>query len=63
MSGHGYKVSFDRPFDIGGQGGYFLYSAMPTVAYLEANGYDVTYAADSSTWHTDSVADGRARAW
>ena len=45
-AGHGYKVSFDRPFDLGGQGGYFLYSAMPTVEYLEANGYDVTYAAD-----------------
>ena len=60
MSGHGYKVSFDRPFDIGGQGGYFLYSAMPTVAYLEANGYDVTYAADPDV-HTDSALMARAR--
>src|SRR6185312_3829796 len=59
-AGHGYKVSFDRPFDINGQGGYFLYSAMPTVEYLEANGYDVTYSADVDV-HVDSSNLTRAR--
>ncbi len=59
-AGHGYKVSFDRPFDISGQGGYFLYSAMPTVEYLEANGYDVTYSADVDV-HVDSSNLPRAR--
>ena len=60
MAGHGYQVSFDRPFDANGQGGYFLYSAMPTVEYLEANGYDVTYAADVDV-HVDSALLPRAR--
>ena len=45
---------------LGGQGGYFLYSAMPTVEYLEANGYDVTYAADHDV-HVDSSLLPRAR--
>ena len=59
-AGHGYQVSFDRPFDPGGQGGYFLYSAMPTVEYLEANGYDVAYAVDHDV-HVDSSLLPRAR--
>jgi hypothetical protein len=59
-SGHGYEVSFDRPFEAGGQGGYFLYSAMPTVEYLEANGYDVSYAVDRDV-HVDSSLLPRAR--
>jgi sugar lactone lactonase YvrE len=59
-AGHGYVVSFDRPFDPSGQGGYFLYSAMPTVEYLEANGYDVAYAADHDV-HADSSLLPRAR--
>ncbi|MGZ3429452.1 MAG: N,N-dimethylformamidase beta subunit family domain-containing protein, partial [Polyangia bacterium] len=59
-AGHGYEVSFDRPFEAGGQGGYFLYSAMPTIEYLEANGYDVTYAVDHDV-HVDSSLLPRAR--
>lgn len=58
--GHAYEVSFDRPFDPTQQGGYFLYSAMPTVEYLEANGYDVAYAADHDV-HADSSLLARAR--
>ena len=59
-AGHAYEVSFDRPFDGAGQGGYFLYSAMPTIEYLEANGYDVAYATDHDV-HQDSSLLGRAR--
>jgi DNA-binding beta-propeller fold protein YncE len=59
-SGHAHEVSFDRPFDPAGGGGYFLYSAMPTIEYLEANGYDVTYAADRDV-HADSSLLPRAR--
>ncbi|HEX6838342.1 MAG TPA: N,N-dimethylformamidase beta subunit family domain-containing protein, partial [Polyangia bacterium] len=58
--GHAYEVSFDRPFDLTEQGGYFLYSAMPAVEYLEANGYDVAYAADRDV-HADSSLLLRAR--
>ena len=43
-----------------GQGGYLLYSAMPTVEYLEANGYDVAYAVDHDV-HADSALLPRAR--
>jgi sugar lactone lactonase YvrE len=59
-SGHGYVVSFDRPSDPGQAGSIFLYSAMPTVEYLEANGYDVAYASDLDV-HVDSSLLPRAR--
>jgi len=58
--GHAYEVSFDRPFDVTESGSYFLYSAMPTVEYLEANGYDVAYAVDHDV-HADSSLLPRAR--
>lgn len=59
-AGHAYQVSFDRPYEAGQQGGFFLYSAMPTVEYLEANGYDVAYATDRDV-HADASLLPRAR--
>jgi N,N-dimethylformamidase beta subunit-like protein len=59
-AGHGYKVSFDRPTDASEQGSFYLYSALPAVEYLEANGYDVAYASDHDV-HVDSSLLPRAR--
>jgi hypothetical protein len=54
--GHAYEVSYDRPFSVGLGGGYLFVDAWPAGRYLEANGYDVTYLAD-----TDVAADDLSR--
>ncbi len=40
--GRAYKVSYNRPLDIGGDNGIFG-SEYPMIAWLERNGYDVSY--------------------
>jgi hypothetical protein len=40
--GRAYKVSYNRPLDVGGDNG-LLASEYPMVAWLERNGYDVSY--------------------
>jgi len=52
--GHGHMVSYDRPAELAQGGGIFLYSAMPTARWLEANGWDVTYLADHDVARTPS---------
>jgi hypothetical protein len=59
-AGHAYVVSYDRPAELSQGGGIFLYSAMPTARWLEANGWDVTYLADHDVARTPSPL-GRAR--
>jgi hypothetical protein len=51
--GHAYEVSYDRPFSVGLGGGYLLTDAWPAGRYLEANGYDVTYLADTDVANDD----------
>src|SRR5215831_5976464 len=47
--GRAYKVSYNRPFATRGQGSgygrsdFFFYAEYPTIRFLEANGYDVSY--------------------
>ena len=53
-SRHAWAVSYDRPFELEGGGGFFLYSSVPTARYLEANGYDVGYLADHDVARTPS---------
>lgn len=59
-SRHAWAVSYDRPFELEGGGGFFLYSSLPTARYLEANGYDVAYLADHDVARTPSLLS-RAR--
>ncbi|HEX2571930.1 MAG TPA: N,N-dimethylformamidase beta subunit family domain-containing protein [Polyangia bacterium] len=54
-SGHAWAVSYDRPFQLDGGGGFFLYSSLPTARYLEANGYDVAYLADHDVARAPSL--------
>ncbi len=48
--GRAYKVSYNRPFATRGQPGgdgpsdFFFYAEYPMVRFLEANGYDLSYA-------------------
>lgn len=53
-SRHAWAISYDRPFELEGGGGFFLYSSVPTARYLEANGYDVGYLADHDVARTPS---------
>ncbi|HVY73181.1 MAG TPA: N,N-dimethylformamidase beta subunit family domain-containing protein, partial [Puia sp.] len=49
---HGNKVSYNRPFitrtpgDIGGPQDFLMNAEYPTIRFLEANGYDVSYTTD-----------------
>ncbi len=52
--GHGYQVSYDRPFLDGAGGGSLIASVLPAIQFLEANGYDVTYLADHDVAHEPS---------
>jgi hypothetical protein len=48
--GRAYKVSYNRPFATRGQAAgngpsnYFFYAEYPMIRFLEANGYDISYA-------------------
>ena len=41
--GRAYKVSYNRPLDVGGSNGIYA-SEYPMIQWLERNGYDVSYA-------------------
>jgi hypothetical protein len=44
--GRAYKVSYNRPFEINGNGNAFWDAEYPLVRWLERNGYDVCYTTD-----------------
>ena len=51
-AGYAYKVSYNRPFatqDYNSGQSWFLNSEYPMIRWLEANGYDLTYAAGIDT--------------
>ncbi len=45
-AGRAYKVSYNRPFQINGNGNAFWDAEYSLVRWLERNGYDVTYTTD-----------------
>ena len=47
--GRAYKVSYNRPFRIDGNGNAFWDAEYPLVRWLERNGYDVTYCTGVDT--------------
>jgi MYXO-CTERM domain-containing protein len=53
------KVSFDRPFLVGGGTGDFGNYEYPMVQYLEENGWDVAYAQDADLHVNPSIAKNR----
>jgi hypothetical protein len=53
------KVSFDRPFLVGGGTGDFGNYEYPMVAYLERNGWDVAYAQDADLHLNPDIAKNR----
>jgi hypothetical protein len=53
------KVSFDRPFLVGGGTGDFGNYEYPMLAYLEEKGYDVAYAQDVDLHYNPEIAKNR----
>ena len=62
--GRGVRVSFDRPYDnvASDQADWYLRAELPLVRWLEAEGYDVTYAGAADA-HTAAAGLGQHRAW
>lgn len=56
------KVSFDRPYDDNGAGRGLLTWELNMVRWLEREGFDVGYAAESDVHANPARFDGRARA-
>lgn len=53
------KVSFDRPFLVGGGTADFGNYEYPMLAYLEENGWDVAYAQDTDLHENPDIAKNR----
>lgn len=61
--GRAVRVSFDRPYDnvASDQADWYLRAELPLVRWLEAEGFDVTYAGAGDAGHVAGL--GRHRAW
>jgi DNA-binding beta-propeller fold protein YncE len=58
VAGRAVEVSFDRPYDIGEGAGQLFWFDYPFLKFLEKNGYDVTYAANTDFSRNPNILSG-----